>query len=61
MPSYVAEQQAILLIAEPKIIAVPTMDNHEPMTDLTNQQAIAYGPSPEIPNNIEYTCLRKTV
>ena len=31
------------------------------MVDLTKQQEIAYGPSPEIPNNTNYTKLRKTV
>ena len=61
MLSYALEQQAILLIADPKILSVPTIDNHEPMINLKNQRTIAYGPSPEIPNNMDYTYLRKTV
>jgi zinc D-Ala-D-Ala dipeptidase len=61
MSSYAVEQHTILLIADPKILSVPTMDNHELMIDLKNQQAIAYGPSPEIPNNTDYTQLRETV
>jgi D-alanyl-D-alanine dipeptidase len=31
------------------------------MTDLKKQESISYGPSPEIPNNMDYTKLRKTV
>jgi len=61
MPGYAAEQHAILLIADPKIISVPVIDNHEPMVDLKNQRTIAYGPSPEIPDNTDYTHMRKTV
>lgn len=60
MSSY-AEQQTILLIADPKVLAVPIIDNHELMVDLKKQSDIVYGPSPEIPNNTDYTKLRKTV
>ena len=52
--------QSILLIADPKILAIPVIDNHESLVDLKNQQIISYGPSPEIPNNTDYTFLRKT-
>ncbi len=51
----------IILIADPAILAVDIIDNNEPMIDLTNQTAIAIGPSPEIPNNRDYTKIRKTV
>lgn len=61
MSCYALDPSSILLIADPKILAVPTIENHDPMISLTNQQAIAYGPSPEIPNNTDYTYLRKTV
>lgn len=37
------------------------VDNHEPMVDLINQDDIVFGPSPEVPNNTDYTKLRKTV
>ena len=51
----------ITLIADPKILAVPISDSHEPLVDLTQQSSIAYGPSPEIANNQDYIYLRKTV
>lgn len=51
----------ITLIADPKVLAVPIIDNKEPLVDLKDQTDIAYGFSPEIPNNTDYTKLRKTV
>lgn len=54
-------QKSITLIADPAVIAIPIMENNEPLVDLKNQTVIAYGPSPEIPNNTDYTKLRKTV
>ncbi|KTD11044.1 D-alanyl-D-alanine dipeptidase [Legionella gratiana] len=60
MPSN-AVQNTFLLIADPKILAIPIIDNDETMIDLKDQREIAYGPSPEIPNNTDYTKLRKTV
>jgi len=60
MSSY-AQQQSVLLIADPKILAVPVIENHEPMVNLIKHPDITYGPSPEIPNNTDYTQMRKTV
>jgi len=54
-------QEEIILIADPRILAIPIIDNQEPMVDLTQQKDVIYGPSPEIPNNTDYTKLRKTV
>jgi D-alanyl-D-alanine dipeptidase len=51
----------VTLIADPQVLKIPIHDNHEPLVDLTKQTDIAYGPSPEIPNNKDYTFLRKTV
>lgn len=51
----------ITLIADPKVLSIPVMDTHEPMVNLLQQTTIAYGPSPEIANNMDYTYLRKTV
>jgi zinc D-Ala-D-Ala dipeptidase len=51
----------IILIADPRILSIPIMDNHEAMVDLTEQNEIMYGPSPEVPNNHDYTKMRKTV
>jgi D-alanyl-D-alanine dipeptidase len=56
-----AQNNDIILIADPKIVAVNIIDNSEPMVDLSKQKEIVYGPSPEIPNNTDYTKLRKTV
>lgn len=54
-------QDSIVLIADPKIVAIPVIENHDPMIDLVNHPEIIYGPSPEIPNNTDYTKMRKTV
>lgn len=51
----------IILIADPKILAVPIVENHEPMMELKQQTEIAYGPSPEIPNNTDYTQVREII
>lgn len=51
----------IALIADPRVLAVNIVDNGESMIDLMNQTVIAYGPSAEIPNNTDYTKMRKTV
>ncbi|MBI2706976.1 MAG: M15 family metallopeptidase [Proteobacteria bacterium] len=54
-------EQNITLLADPQVIATSIVENHEPLVDLKNQTIIAYGPSPEIPNNTDYTKMRKTV
>jgi D-alanyl-D-alanine dipeptidase len=54
-------QQNIILLSDSEVIAIPIVENHEPFVDLKNQTIIAYGPSPEIPNNTDYTKMRKTV
>jgi D-alanyl-D-alanine dipeptidase len=51
----------ITLIADPSVLKIAIHDNHEPLIDLSKQTVILYGPSPEIPNNYNYTFLRKTV
>jgi len=51
----------ITLIADPKVLSIPITNTDEPLVNLTEQTEIAYGPSPEIPNNTEYTYLRKSV
>lgn len=56
-----ATPNTIILIADPKILAIPLGHSEEPMVDLKRQGVIAYGPSPEIPNNHDYTFLRKSV
>ena len=54
-------EKSITLIADPKVLSIPIQENQEPLVDLKNQKEILYGPSPEIPNNQDYTQLRKTV
>jgi hypothetical protein len=54
-------EQNITLLADPQVIATSIVENHEPLVDLKNQTIITYGPSPEIPNNTDYTKMRKTV
>jgi D-alanyl-D-alanine dipeptidase len=53
--------QNIALIADPKILAIPVHENNEPMIDLRRQKEIAYGPSPIVTNNNDYTQIRKTI
>lgn len=60
-PLAYAATDTIILIADPRILAVPVSDNQEPLIDLKDQKEIAYGPSPEIPHNSDYTKLRKSV
>jgi D-alanyl-D-alanine dipeptidase len=56
-----ASAPPIVLIASPEVLAVPIKDNREPMIDLNKQSVIALGPSPEIPNNTDYTKMRESV
>jgi D-alanyl-D-alanine dipeptidase len=58
-PAYSASK--ITLIADPKVLATPIHENDEPFVDLTEQELIAFGPSPEVPNNTDYTKMRKSV
>lgn len=56
-----AEFDANLLIADPRILVIPVIENHDPMVDIINHPEISYGPSPEVPNNTDYTKMRSTV
>lgn len=51
----------MLLPTDPRIATVPIEENGEPFVDLRQEGKIAIGPSPEIPDNRDYTFLRKTV
>lgn len=53
--------EKVLFLADPEIIAIPIRDNQDPLIDLKDQSIIAFGPSPEIPNNTDYTKMRKSV
>jgi len=51
----------ITLISDPKVLNIAVKENHENLIDLTKQKEIIFGPSPEIPNNKNYTFMRQTV
>ncbi|HSW94413.1 MAG TPA: M15 family metallopeptidase [Gammaproteobacteria bacterium] len=51
----------IVLIASPEILSIPVQDNKEPMIDVKNRHTLRYGPSPEIPDNTDYTKMRQSV
>ena len=53
--------ETIVLIADPNVLKVPIQENHEPLVDLKNQSALAFGPPPLVPDNSHYTKMRKTV
>jgi zinc D-Ala-D-Ala dipeptidase len=54
-------KEPIVLIADPKVLAVPIHENNERLIDLSTQKDIVYGPPPLIPNNTSYTKIRKTI
>ncbi len=61
MSSSYAVQKDLILIADPRILLIPIINSKEEMIDLKHFKEIAYGPSPEIPNNNDYTKIRKTI
>ena len=56
-----ATNSSVVLIADPRVLALPVVENHEPLVNLRKEGGILIGPSPEIPNNQDYYYLRKTV
>lgn len=55
------KNKEIVLIADPKVLAIPVRENHEALIDLRDQTAIVFGPPPIAPNNMDYTKVRKTI
>lgn len=51
----------MLLPSDPRIAAMPIQENSEPFVDLRQEGKMVIGPSPEVPDNRDYTFLRKTV
>jgi zinc D-Ala-D-Ala dipeptidase len=51
----------IVLITDPRVLKIPIQDNQDSLIDLRNQTVLVFGPSPEIPNNTDYTKMRKSV
>lgn len=54
-------QPNVTAIAAPEVVSIPIKDSHEPLVDLKAQETIVLGPSPEIPNNQDYTKMRASV
>jgi D-alanyl-D-alanine dipeptidase len=57
----VSAPTSIISIVDPRVLAIPIVENDEPLVELKTQTDIAYGPSPEIPDNKDYTKMRQTV
>lgn len=55
------QEKEITLISAPEVTAIVIVENNEPIFDLRNQDVVTYGPSPEIPDNTDYTKMRQTV
>ncbi|KTD64702.1 D-alanyl-D-alanine dipeptidase [Legionella spiritensis] len=51
----------VVLIASKEIIAIPIHENQDPLIDVTGCTRIMIGPSPEIPDNRDYTRMRREV
>ncbi|MET3108023.1 D-alanyl-D-alanine dipeptidase [Oxalobacteraceae bacterium GrIS 2.11] len=51
----------ILSVVDPQVVAIPIQECGETMINLRDQDVLAFGESPEIPDNPFYTKLRKTV
>lgn len=49
------------LIADPAIIQIPVKENNEPLINIKDLGEIVVGPSPEVPNNYDYTQMRQSV
>ena len=56
-----AKTSEIVLIVDPRVLALPVGHSDERLVDFKQQSILAYGPSPEIPNNQDYTYVRQTV
>ncbi len=50
-----------VLITDQRVLSVPIVEKKEPLIDLREKGGLALGPSPEIPNNTDYTFVRKSV
>ena len=61
MTSAYSAPENITLIADPKVLKITIKENYDPYIDLRKQAAITFGPSPEVPNNTDYTYMRKEI
>jgi len=51
----------MFVLTDPHIAEMSIQEDHEPFVDVRNEGRIAIGPSPEVPDNRDYTFLCKTV
>lgn len=57
----IAENNEIVLIADPRVLQIPIQENQDVLIDLKEELSILFGPSPEIENNTCYTKIRSGV
>jgi D-alanyl-D-alanine dipeptidase len=55
-----AENEIISLVDQ-RVLSIPVKESHEPLVDLKDQSTILFGPSPEVPNNQDYTKIRLSI
>jgi D-alanyl-D-alanine dipeptidase len=55
------EKNVLVSLVDQKVLSVPVYESNEPLIDLRDQSIISFGPSPEIPNNQDYTKIRNSV
>lgn len=48
-------------LIDPRVLAITIEENNDPWIDLKEQNLLAFGPSPEVPDNEDYTKMRRTV
>lgn len=54
-------EKSIISIVDPCVLSIAIKETKEPLIDLRDQSVILFGPSPEIPNNQDYTKIRSSV
>ena len=51
----------LVSLVDQRVLSIPIQEAHEPLIDLREQSIILFGPSPEIPNNQDYTKVRNSI
>lgn len=54
-------ESPIISLVDQRVLSINILENGERLVDLKNQTEILFGPSPEIPDNNDYTKVRYTV
>jgi D-alanyl-D-alanine dipeptidase len=58
-PQY--SENEIVSLVDSRILAIPIKESEEALIDLKDQSVVLFGPSPEIPDNQDYTKIRVSV